>query len=59
MPSLWRLLRYNHVKISQLIHSFRILVMGAVFIGANIYIHEITPRQKERKYYKVYVDFSR
>ncbi|KAF8565550.1 hypothetical protein P879_06321, partial [Paragonimus westermani] len=53
MPSLWRLLRYNHVKTSQLIHSFRILVLGAVFVGANVYIHEITPRRNERKYYKV------
>ncbi|GAA52080.1 ATP-binding cassette subfamily A (ABC1) member 5 [Clonorchis sinensis] len=52
MPPLWRLLEYNHVKISQIIHCFRILVTASLFLGANIYMHQITPKQKERKYYE-------
>ncbi|CAH8654500.1 unnamed protein product [Dicrocoelium dendriticum] len=52
VPSLWRLLQYNHVKISQIVHSFRIIIMGVMFVGINIFTHQITPKRKERLYYE-------
>ncbi|THD20908.1 putative ABCA protein [Fasciola hepatica] len=52
-PSLRRLLQYNHVKISQITHGVRIILLTALFMGMYIYIRYVTPRRKEREYYKL------
>ncbi|KAA0188236.1 hypothetical protein FBUS_11500 [Fasciolopsis buskii] len=53
VPPLRRLLQYNHVKISQITHGVRIVFITALFMGLYIYIRYLTPKRKEREYYKL------